>query len=49
MPEHEELTTMEQIREAFTYYTRNPAELAGDLVGVVALLCMLVTILTFGG
>lgn len=40
---------MEQIKEAFIFYTRNPRELAGDLVGVVALLGMLVTILTFGG
>ncbi len=40
---------MEQIKEAFEYYTRNPRELAGDLVGVLALLVMLVTILTFGG
>jgi|TARA_R110002153_G_scaffold273379_1_gene444169 hypothetical protein len=49
MPEHEELTTMEQIREAFTYYTRNPAELAGDLVGVLALCVIMVAMLTFGG
>tara|TARA_R110000850_G_scaffold267158_1_gene398056 strand:+ start:223 stop:372 length:150 start_codon:yes stop_codon:yes gene_type:complete len=49
MPEHEDLTTMEQIKEAFSFYTRNPRELAGDLVGVLALLVMLVTILTFGG
>ena len=49
MPEHEELTTMEQIREAFTYYTRNPAELAGDLVGVLALCVIMVAVLTFGG
>ena len=49
MPEHEELTTMEQIREAFTYYTRNPAELAGDLVGVMALCVIMVAMLTFGG
>jgi len=49
MPENEELTTMEQIREAFTYYTRNPAELAGDLVGVLALCVIMVAMLTFGG
>ena len=49
MTEHEDLTTMEQIKEAFSFYTRNPAELLGDLVGVVALLGMLVTILTIGG
>ena len=49
MPEHEDLTTMEQIKEAFSFYTRNPAELLGDLVGVLALLGMLVTILTIGG
>ena len=49
MTEHEDLTTMEQIKEAFSFYTRNPAELLGDLVGVLALLGMLVTILTFGG
>jgi len=49
MPEHEELTTMEQIREAFTYYTRNPEELAGDLVGVLALCVIMVAMLTFGG
>tara|TARA_R110000822_G_scaffold52296_1_gene135554 strand:- start:891 stop:1040 length:150 start_codon:yes stop_codon:yes gene_type:complete len=49
MTEHEDMSTMEQIKEAFSFYTRNPRELAGDLVGVVALLCMLVTILTFGG
>tara|TARA_R110002073_G_scaffold264845_1_gene427936 strand:+ start:361 stop:510 length:150 start_codon:yes stop_codon:yes gene_type:complete len=49
MTEHENLTTMEQIKEAFSFYTRNPRELLGDLVGVIALLGMLVTILTFGG
>ena len=49
MPENEDMTTMEQIKEAFTYYTRNPAELAGDLVGILALFVMLVTLLTFGG
>lgn len=43
------MSTMEQIKEAFDYYTRNPAELLGDLVGVIALLGMLVTIMTFGG
>lgn len=49
MPENEDMSTMEQIKEAFDYYTRNPAELLGDLVGVIALLGMLVTIMTFGG
>ena len=49
MPEREELTTMEQIKESFTYYTRNPAELVGDLVGVLALCVMFVAILAFGG
>ena len=49
MTEHDDMTTMEQIKEAFSFYTRNPAELLGDLVGVVALLGMLVTILTIGG
>jgi hypothetical protein len=48
MPEHKEMTTMEQIKEAFEYYTRNPGELAGDLVGILALCVMLVTLLTFG-
>ena len=49
MPENDDMTTMEQIKEAFSFYTRNPAELLGDLVGVLALLGMLVTILTIGG
>ena len=43
------MSTMEQIKEAFTYYTRNPTELVGDLVGILALCVMLVTILAFGG
>ena len=49
MPEHEDMTTMEQIKEAIEYYTRNPAELLGDLVGILALCVMLVTLLAFGG
>jgi len=49
MPDNEDMSTMEQIKEAFTYYTRNPAELAGDLVGILALCVMLVTLLAFGG
>ena len=49
MQDNEELSAMDQIREAFTYYTRNPAELAGDLVGVLALCVIMVAVLTFGG
>ena len=49
MLDREDMTTMEQIKEAFEYYTRNPAELAGDLVGILALCVMLVTLLAFGG
>ena len=49
MQEHEDLSTMEQIKESFTYYTRNPAELVGDLVGVLALCVMFVAVLAFGG
>jgi hypothetical protein len=49
MQENKDMSTMEQIKEAFTYYTRNPAELAGDLVGILALCVMLVTLLAFGG
>jgi hypothetical protein len=49
MLDREDMTTMEQIKEAFEYYTRNPAELLGDLVGILALCVILVTLLTFGG
>lgn len=49
MPENEDMSTMKQIKEAFEYYTRNPAELLGDLVGILALCVMLVTLLAFGG
>ena len=49
MLDREDMTTMKQIKEAYEYYTRNPAELAGDLVGILALCVMLVTLLAFGG
>ena len=41
MPPREEETVMEQIKEAFSYYTRNPVELLGDVIGCVGLFAML--------
>ena len=41
MPPREEETVMEQIKEAFSYYTRNPVELLGDIIGCIGLFAML--------